>query len=143
MGQNFNKHFFDNTRWFSENRDSMFFKADTIKWIQNINPAPNWTTEKNAEKDYGYLNSWEHVQFELKHNNIMILIKKYGSSATVYASETWQWNYNKKRKVVEIYFKEKLIASFKPISQREIKIESKFSGSKPLTTHELTLTRVL
>jgi hypothetical protein len=41
-GQTFSKSDFSNTDWFTENIDSLFFKADTVRLIQHINYGPVW-----------------------------------------------------------------------------------------------------
>ena len=71
-GQTFNKKYFINTDWFSNNKDSAFYKADTIRIIKYTNFGPLWSTggkKEYAEYEAKYLNHGDFAEFGFKKNN--------------------------------------------------------------------------
>jgi hypothetical protein len=143
FGQTYYKKYFEKTSWFSNNKDSNFFKSDTLRIIKHSNFGPKWSPKEYAESEMKYLNHGDFVEFGFGRHNIVNLSYQYHNYMNEVPGGQWSWTFDKKTNLLTIYDGEnKLFFSFRPISERQIKIESRFSEQKDLlTTTELTVIR--
>lgn len=142
-GQTFNEKYFIKTDWFSNNKDSVFFRADTLKLIKYSNFGTILTPKKYAESEIKYLNHGDYVTLSFKKYKKIDFSWRYDNYIGLVSGGQWTRTFDKKTNELKIYNdKKELIASFKPISEKKIKIESIFLEQKNLlTTIELTLLR--
>lgn len=141
--QKFNRKYFLKTKWFTNNLDSNFYKADTLKFVQYKNISPFWN--KNfSESESEYLKHANFVSLSLNKHDYLDFAMTFNNYMHQTPISPWTWKFESKSKLLNIYNHEnKLVVSFKPISKREIKIKSKLAIQKDLlSTTELTLIRV-
>ena len=137
--QTFNSKYFINTKWFSKNSDSSFYKADTISLIKYSNcPADGDCLEDAVQ----YLHGSDFLNLSFQKNNMLL----YSTTRV----ERWQiemrrgaytWSYTKDG-ILHFYFKRKTIGSFKPVVERQIEIGSRYTSPKVLYTTEILLKRM-
>lgn len=143
LSQKFNRKYFLKTQWFTNNLDSNFYKADTVRFVQYKNISPSWSYH-SPENEYDYLKHANFVTLAFKKHNFLSFAEIYNNYKGVTPIIPWTWKFERKSKLLNIYnHKNEIVVSFKPISEREIKIKSEFAIQKDLlTTTELTLIRV-
>ncbi len=122
---------------------------DTLKLIKHSTFAPKWASESSNQKEYAefemkYLNTGDFVEFGFTNHKKMHLSWRHRNSMHIVPCGQWTWAFDKKTRVVSFYdWEKKLAFSFRPISERQIEIESRFAEHKSLlTTIELTIIRV-
>ncbi len=140
-GQTFNDRFFLQTSWFSNDKDSSFFKSDTIRLIKYSNLGPTGYTQEKAENESKYLNHGDRVELTFYKK------KKLGLTSTRqnYIGSFipgWTWIINSKTNLLAVSLSNVFHFTFRPVSQRQIKLSSRFAlQPDSLTTTELTLVR--
>lgn len=141
--QNFSKKYFIKTSWFSNNKDSAFYKEDTIRLIKYINPSPEWTKEGYAEYEMKYLSHGDYIQIGFNKFNQLILTGRRNNYIGIVYDRKSSWMFRKKNGQLTICLNNS-ISSFVPIKEQSTKIESKFAEQKEmLTTTELILVRAV
>ena len=143
-GQTFNKKYFTKTDWFSNNKDSIFYTTDTLKFIKHCNLGPEWAPKEYAEYEMKYLNHGDYIVLGFKRHKKINFSWCIDNYIGVVPGGQWTWTFDEKTNQLKIYNDKKtVIGSFRPISERQIKIESRFADQKDLlTTTELTLIRI-
>ena len=148
-GQTFNKKYFTNTSWFSNNKESAFYKADTLKLIKYSTLAPKWAQEASNKKEYAesevmLLNTGDFVEFHLESRQKMQLLWRERNYKYILPYGQWTWVFDEKKKVLSFHdWDMRSVFSFRPISEKRIKIESRFSEHEDLlNTTELIVIRV-
>ncbi len=143
-GQTFNKKCFTNTDWFSNNKDSAFYKLDTLEFIKYSNFGPPWAAKEHAEYEMKYLNHGDFVVLGFRRHGKLNFSWRYKNSMGVIPGGQWTWTFDSKTNQLKIYEDKKVVAGvFRPVSERQVKIESRFAEQKGLlTTTELTLVRI-
>jgi hypothetical protein len=145
IGQDFNKKYFTKTKWFSNNIDSTYYHSDTIKLIKYTTLVqPGWSNKKDyAEYEMKYLKHGDFVVITLDRHGKMNYYERYQNYIGLVGTEKWSWEFNNKSSNLDFYKNGQLSSSFRPLSERQINIESKYAEQKsPLITTELTLVRV-
>ena len=147
--QTFNKKYFTNTSWFSNNNDTNFYMRDTLKLIKYSNLAPKWAQWTPGRKYYAenastHLNTGELVELRFESRGKMELLWRERSYKYIIPYGLWTWTFDEKNNVLSFHYSEtKSVFSFRPISEKQIKIESSFAEHDDLlTTTELTVIRV-
>jgi hypothetical protein len=143
-GQTFNEKYFTNTDWFSNNKDSGFYKLDTLKFIKYSNYGPEWAAKEYAEYEMKFLNHGDFVVFGFKRHGKMNFSWRYNNYRGVVPGGQWTWMFESKTNELIIYDDKKVVlGTFRPIYERPVKIESRFAEQKDLlSTTELTLIRI-
>jgi len=142
-GQSFSKKDFVKTDWFTENIDSLFFKSDTIRLIQHTNYGPEWTKDEYAEYKLKYFGHGDYLNFGFKKFGRFEYWETYDNYLNAVPIADFTWKFDKKEQVLIVFKENELQFKLKPISKRQIKIESRFAGQEePLTTNELTLLKI-
>lgn len=143
-GQTFNEKHFTSTDWFSDNKDSAFYKLDTLKFIKYSNYGPQWAAQKHAEYEMKYLNHGDFVVLGFKKHGKFNFSWRYNNSMVVVPAGQWTWTFDSQTNQLKIYDNKKVVVGvFRPVSQRPVKIESVFAEQKDLlSTTELTLIRI-
>ena len=140
--QSFNAKYFESTMWASAARDSIFFKADTIKLVKVIEDTYFINGKAMAVEDYFH----NYNYFVLK------LLKKNKLKFSEFLIEEWlistspeanKWEYNIRTKSLDLFKNGKLFASFIPIpkSQVIVEIKSSYNGDPKLKTVEISLVK--
>jgi hypothetical protein len=141
-----NKAYFTNTNWFSNNKDSAFFKADTIRLVKYSNLAPDFQTrgkKEYAEWETKYLGHGDFVQIGLNRHKELHFTEMHSNSMSNVWGEPLTWLFDENTILLKLFdTKHKVISSFQPVSKKQMHIESRFSEQKDLLTTELTLVRV-
>lgn len=143
-GQTFSEKYFTKTEWFSDNKDSAFYNLDTLRFIKYSNFGPQWAAKEHAEYEMKYLNHGDFVVLGFKKHGKLQFSWRYNNSLSVVPGGQWSWSFDKKSNWLTIYDDRKsTVGSYRPISEKSVKIESRFAEQKELlTTTELTLVRV-
>jgi hypothetical protein len=140
-GQTFDANYFKKTSWFSDNKDSAFYKSDTVRFIQYSNFGPAEFSKEHAEYEMKYLGHGDFVKFSFLKQRKMQLSERLNNSIGIVKSGMWSWTFE--NNTLHMYNERKLICSFRPISEKIIKIESRFAKQEELlTTKEIVLVRV-
>lgn len=144
-GQSFSKKFIKNTEWFSDNKDSLFFKKDTIRLVKyppKLQKRYNKYDIQYNECEYKYLNHLEYIKLEFKKNGNLNLTQKNWHLGIGYPEGMFTWDFRKKEGIISIYKLKKLKDKFKILNTKEIEIDSKHLNNTPLKTTELTMIRI-
>ena len=132
------------TKWFTKNSDSLFYKADTLKFIKYSNYGTDLSSKKDyAEDGVNFYNGSDLVTLEFQKNSkaalLNISVDNWEVSNVV---GNWSWNFDKKDNLINIYFKDRLRYTFKPLREVTVKVKSVFANQESLNTTELTLIRI-
>jgi hypothetical protein len=143
-GQTFSEKYFTKTDWFSNNKDSVFYTADTLKFIKYSNFGPELAPKENAEYEMKYLKHGDYVVFGFNGQQKMDFSWRYNNYISVVPGGQWTWTFDSKTNQLKIYNDKKMVVgTFRPLSERQVKIESRFAEQKDLlTTTELTLIKI-
>lgn len=133
--QTFNSKYFETSKWASNNKDSLFFKADTIKLIKLFG-------ESKDIASYFEGNNFITLEFK-KHKKLKLFTTQVDSWSVSSKRGKYKWGFNKKNRTLNLYFNNKLFASFIPSSEREVEIRSNYIGKPIEKTIELALQRSL
>ena len=140
--QSFNAKYFESTMWASAARDSIFFKADTIKLVKVVKDTYFINGKAMAVEDYFYNYNYFVLKFLKKKRLIFseALIEEWMIKTRL---EDTKWEYNIKSKSLDLFKNGKLLSSFIPIPKSEVivKIKSKYNGDPYLKTVEISLVK--
>ena len=131
-----------NSEWFSDNKDSVFFKSDTIKLINYKNKSQKQIKDLNVESavdEYKYFGHSIFVSLYFKKNMNLAFTEQYWHLAASYPNGLFTWNFDKKN-IIYIYKSNKLNYKLKIIGNREIEI--KLNNSELIKTMELTVVKI-
>jgi hypothetical protein len=136
------EEFFSKSAWFASNKDSLFFKGDTVSLVQYLHTSgPN---EFFIEDEADYFDSSEIVRLVLWPNHDLrfsIYNPKHSSLSRV--SEICTWKYNSLKSSLEFYRDGKMFYCFKPLSMKGIKVKAmKMDGGTALDTKLLYAKRL-
>ena len=139
--QNFKKKYFLDTNWFSNNKDSIFTKKDTIRLIKYNYYDTLSKTMAYVESERKYFKHRIFIRIKFNRSNKMSFIRMYGDGGIVDYGE-WKWHLNKKGNLL-FKFNGKIIYIFRPILEREIIVDSEYYNKLNGTiTTELILLRI-
>lgn len=123
----------------SGNKDSLFFKSDTINLLKIGNKS-----FQESQETYdlsGYFKS-DYISLELrKDNSSMFFFINVDSWTISNKTGTYNWNFDEKNQTLTLFYKNKLFASFTPVLEREVEIKSNYAGRYALKTKEIILRR--
>jgi hypothetical protein len=140
--QDFRKIFFKDSYWFSENKDSSFYKSDTLKFVLYKNTPPKWAAKETVEDERAFLGHGEFVKLRFLRNKRFEFSRHVYHMAAFYIP-TMRWDYDEKLEQLKIFKNQILIASYKPIRIEELQLNSRFSGdSVSLKTTMITVLRI-
>ncbi|RZK02465.1 MAG: hypothetical protein EOO46_18545 [Flavobacterium sp.] len=143
-GQEFKKSHLTNTEWFANNKDSAYFKNDTIKLIRYIHKSEqqfkNAQTEYD-ESEYKYLNHLVYVRLGFKSNTNFTFTEHNWSFATGRPDGKLIWDFDRKRRMIMIYENQAILQKFKVISFGEIELESD-KTNQILKSEELIIVKI-
>lgn len=140
-GQKFNKNYFIKSSWFTTNKDSFFYKSDTISFIKYCNKGPEWAKNEFAEYELKYLKTGNYIEIRFgKHRKLDF--SEIFNNYIYQVGLNWNWIFNKNKGTLDLFLEGKFYSSFLPIVENEIKVPSKYAEQKELlTTKELKLVR--
>jgi len=128
--------------WFTDNKDSVFFKSDTIKIIKYSNQSPEWSKTDYAECEQEYLGHGKYIELGFGKFKALNYTEIYYSSSMIDLASKYNWDF-KNDLILRILKNNKPICSLKPISLKEVEIKSRFAEQKDLLkTQELTFVRI-
>ena len=129
------KDYLIKTQWASKDNDSLFFKLDTIQLVKlNSIDSSNLATYFNGN-DYITikLNKGGKMQLSTHQVKIWSVTTRYGR---------YKWAFDQTKQVLSLFLNKKRFASFRPISQRQVEVPSKYSDYPPFRTNEISLKRI-
>ncbi len=140
-GQTFNSNYFLKTSWFCNDKDSSFFKSDTVRFIKYKNTGPIGYTNEKAENESRYFNHGDRVELNFqKPKKLGLTSIRQNSIGSV--TSGWIWTINNKTNLLTIS-NTTFLFIFRPVSQRQIKLTSRFAlQPDSLVTTELILIRI-
>ena len=141
--QTFPKNYFEKTAWFCSNKDSALFRADTLKLIQHCNQGPAVQNKEYAEFEVKYLKYGYFAELGFNKQG-KLKISFQNEALSLVPGGQWTWNYDPEKNVLSLYDNHrKCLAAFRPLSERPVKVESRFEAQKELlNSKELTMLRV-
>ncbi|PHR46998.1 MAG: hypothetical protein COA32_08735 [Fluviicola sp.] len=141
-GQTFSKKDFVKTDWFTENNDSLFFVSDTIQLIQYTNYGSESAKGQYAEYEMKYFDHGDYLKFSFKRFGQFKYRGTYNNYKNFVPIAEFTWKFDKRKQVLKVFKEKQLQFKLKPISNEQIKIESRFAGQDLLTTNKLTLLKI-
>lgn len=144
-GQSFSKKQIKKTEWFSDNKDSVFFKRDTIKLIKYTQKSQQQFNKYDIqfdEREYDYLGHLEYVTLGFMKARNFSFTQKNWSLGIGYAEGLLFWSYDDKNCILSIYKRKNLIHRFKVLNWNEIDITSNKNKNEKIKSIELTLLRL-
>lgn len=144
-GQNFNKKDLINTEWFTDNKDSIFFKKDTIKLIKYSHKSKSKFSNiqtQYLESPNKYLGHSVYVNLGFKRHRDFSFLQNNWHLSISHIKGILSWNYDKKKNMILIYKYGSLDYKLKILTFREIEVETNEINPKRLNTLELTVVRV-
>lgn len=138
----FSTKFFEKSKWASDNKDSAFFKADTIKLIKIIDDTYLTDGKSMDVDDYFKDNNYIIVEFSNAKELKLLSANRNYEYIEVLKGE-YHWQLNKPKKTIYLYLGEKLLASFVFItgSKRKVEVQGKYMDKPKTKTIEITLLR--
>ncbi len=130
--QSFSKKDFVKTDWFTENIDSLFFKSDTIRLIKHSNKGPEWAKDEYAESQILYLKHGDYLNFRFKMFGNFEYWETSKNYINIVPIANFTWKFDKRKQSVIVFKNKVLFFELKPISIKEIKLESRFAEQKDL-----------
>lgn len=141
--QDYSRKDFVKTSWFSDNLDSAFYLCDTIKLIKYSNPGPDWDAEGFSEYEMKYFNHVDYVSFELSSRKRIDFLRIERNFQGFYYYLIDGWFFDKKQQTLVIKEGEKEVFRIKILSERKIKVPSKYAqGPEMVSTIELTCVKI-
>ena len=132
--QSLTKKYFKKSSWFTNNKDSLFHKTDTIRFIKNSNPIEYL---ENIYEEGEYFDDSECVIFSFKENNHLDFFTK---NFHEYELSFKKYDFNKKDSILKIgiRFKEEVLLNLKVISVKKLKYKK---GEKEFETTEIIVVK--
>ncbi len=113
---------------------------DTIRLIDITIPRTN--PPKPTINDPDFLNGHDYVSLSFNKNfNLQFLsynIKQWTNTRT---KGKYNWNFDEKKQILNLYFKNRIIGSFKPIFENIAEIQDAYKRKPPRKTKEVILVR--
>ncbi|WP_430401195.1 hypothetical protein [Flavobacterium sp.] len=144
IAQKFDKKYFVKTAWFVNNKDSIFYKSDTLKLIKHVNLSPKWSGNGKlySENEMEYFGHGDFVEIKFERQGELYFNWRVKNSKFRFPILPWNWKYKKNEQTIEIHDdKDLLILKFKPIFEKQIEITSRYDKNK-MKTVELTVVRI-
>ena len=114
--QSISKKEIRNTYWFSINKDSLFYKSDTIRLIKYSNRIEHYRNSDFYEESE-YFDDTQCIQISFKRNKYLYFVRK---NFHMYSLSLKKWFYDKKNSTLKIYGKKGDEQFYKIISINEI-----------------------
>jgi len=134
FSQSISKKEFKKRTWFCSNKDSIFFKSDTIQLIKYSNLIKKDKHSEDYEESTSFYDV-ESIQLYFLQNKYMNFYKR---DFHMYSLKLYKWIFNKKDSILTLKDKNKIDYSFKIISFKDLEFENK--GQK-FTTKEMILVK--
>lgn len=133
--------YFEGTTWAASDKDSSFFKSDTIRFVRLMVKASH--NFDNSNDVAGYFSDGDFVTMEFqKTGELVFITTKVDSWSIVKKRGKYFWKFNNKHQTLRLYFNNKLFATLKPIHQKKVQIESEYTDRPPTTTVEITMKKL-
>ncbi|MCW3467950.1 hypothetical protein [Chitinophaga nivalis] len=128
---------FAGTAWVTGNKDSTFFKSDTVRLIKSI-------TSKTEEIDApGHFNGSDFVTLTFaKAHKLQLAITEVATWSVIQKKGPYKWVFHPEKQLLTLYFKDTLFASFTPLRIQATQVKSIYADHGPVATKELILVRV-
>ena len=143
-GQLFSKKYFVSTEWFTDNKDSAFFKKDTLIFIQYSNL---YAKERNLklyrESEIELLGHGEFVKFQFNKNGNMHFWRCYYHQGTKSGIGERTWKFDNSKNQLITYYKDKTEFIFQPLFENDVQFIRDYQNySDTMTTKQLTLLKI-
>jgi len=100
-------------KWFTNNSNKDFYKADTISLIRITNYLPESLEINRQYKELDYNQDKNITRLEFKtHNNVNITDVDVKSWTESNRRGKWTWKFDQRKQLITFYFKGKLHSSF-------------------------------
>lgn len=134
--------YFEGTTWAVSNKDSSFYKSDTIRIVKlSDKSSPKTDDSKNVA---GYFSDNDFITMEFKKAKGLILFTtKVDSWSIVKKKGKYVWMFLFKSQTLKLYFNNKLFAIFKPLSKSQVQIKSEYTDGPLTATAEIVMKRIL
>lgn len=137
---NLTAKYFEGTNWAVCNKDSSFFRSDTIRLIKLQVQGPDKTDE--SINIAGYFGGNDFITIEFKRaNDLTFFTTKVDSWSIVKKKGDYSWGFSDRNKTLKLYFNSKVFAKFKPLLQSQTEIESNYVGGALTATTVIVLKR--
>ena len=134
---------FKSTKWASSNRDSAFYKADTIRLLKLTRDASELSKIDYLEDLPDYYNGSDFIVIEFKKKSRLKLSTILVDSWLVQTKKgEYRWSYNKKEGVIRLFLNDQSIGKFKIGHQSKTHVKSRLSGQSAIITDEIALVRM-
>ena len=138
----FNTKFFKKSKWATVDKDSAFFKADTLKLIKIIDDTYLTDGKSMDVDDYFKDSNYIIVEFsDAKELKLFSANRNYEYIKILKGQ--YHWQLNKQKKIMHLYLGEKLLISFVFLSgsKRDVEVQGKYMDKQKTKTIEITLLR--
>ena len=139
--QTFKKNNFKGTDWFSDNTDSLFFKADTICLYRRMNKQKHDDSyEAFEESESAVVPSGSYVNLMFGKRKLLKYWENYGSMGTS-CDASFTWKFNNGDQELYLLINGRTFKKLKPIVQQSCSIKSKY-GLYEVPTIKWTFVRI-
>lgn len=136
--QTFDTKYFRGTMWASISKDSLTFKADTIKFVKIIEDT--YLKNAKAMDIAGYFKGADFITFKFMPNGKLKMETHNVENGTVSnIVGKYRWDFNNKQKAINLYFNNKLFTSLIPLFATKVKIGAKYMYNPSFITKEIIL----
>jgi len=144
FGQSFSKRYFVNTEWFTNNKDSAFFKNDTLTFIKYSNLDSKYRRYKfYKESELDLLGHGEFVRFQFNKNGKMHLWKCYYHQGTKSRIGERTWKFDKSTNSLRTYFHGKPEFTLKPLYDYDVQFDREYENyTDTMSTIKLVILRI-
>ena len=123
---------FRKSEWFISNKDSVFFKSDTLKFIKYSNPIKGFN---NLYEESDYFDDTESIILKFTQKKYLNF---YDKKFHLYSLSLEKWNLNKKDSILRISNKKENGLVFKIIKIKKILFKK---GQKEFETTEILVVK--
>lgn len=139
---NLTTKYFEGTSWAVSNKDSSFFKSDTIRIVKLPRRALDKTDDSINIAAYFDNNDFITIQFK-RANELTLFTTKVDSWSIIRKKGIYVWTFSAGRQTLSFYFNGKLLAKYKPIIQSQEEVKSNYTGGAVKATMLIVLKRLL
>ena len=138
--QNLKQSDFNKTEWFADNDNRNFYESDTISLIRILK-----FNNENDKLNELYIilqknNNLDITQLEFKLSGRLKIQDLYVESwIETLINDEWEWKFNSKNQILELYKKGEIHSSFRIDSKKKDSIIWKFEHNKIKTESKLDL----
>ncbi len=137
--QNLSKSDLRKSIWLTDNKDSVFYRSETINIISILKSRISLNKKERISILYDYLNNWDKTELQFKSLGRARILDHDGDGYVTRFKDNWRWKFSKKEQEISIFFKHKIFHQFEIIADSTITLKVR---KNKIDLRTLTLKRI-